>query len=1236
MYLKRLDILGFKSFANKTAIQFSQGVTAVVGPNGCGKTNILDALRWVLGEQRTSMLRGNKMEEIIFNGTRDVKPLGMSEVSLTLINNRGILPTEYGEVQVTRRLFRSGESEYLLNKIPCRLKDITELFYDTGVGARSYSVIQQDMIEAVISDKAEERRFLFEEAAGITKYKQRKKAALRKLEATEADFLRLKDIYSEVQTQVRSLKRQQKKAERYQSVADNIKNWELYLSSRRMEGIQEEKREINIRLNAITDAVIETETSIEKISAQLEGERSKQADVDQKLTGISSDAFDITEQAHNLENKILVLSEKRSNARTLCERNDKDIHSFHERTRILSEQTIEAEDTLKKQQDEISSLESDLQDAQKIQAEADQRLLEERTTKESENQKLLELEGKLSSEKTDDENLREQKSELTTLAENLNSQHDKIRSESALLTGNINDMQLKRDSLREDKISSEEALSDLTNHMNEIVEQSEEVTVEISNLAASIEACQARRNLLEEMIIQYEGYESGVIATMEMREHWQGITGTVAEKFVPAEGMETATEAALGEIAGYIICDNRKTAEEIISFLKSEKKGKIGLLVPTSGMLNPVARRPELDLPEFVGWLNSYISTDENLRPLMETVLSRTAVFKAGSDPTPILERLPYGFSAVSTDGVLYNRNAITGGSDDKFPLFRRQEKVAEQETALTKLTAKSQNAQERKNSLITDIAATRAKSEQLSETTKSLDEQLQSLDREIGNLEYQYKTAQTEMGRLARERQTATNKLEHIRNRQLNLGLGYNKLLDKKKQLVSAMSDGSERLAELESDATSALEHVSQFQISIVESRSKIEQTKSKLSHIRELRDEIVRTIDTKKDEIRQARSEIDSSADSIAVLEKQLKEVFEKRKQITHLQNELQGSRSEMHEQLSVSERDLKKLRLDRETLNDEKHQIEIRLTTFESELGALLDRIRQDYELDLSEIKTSCPDDSLGEAKAREYLTAQKEQLKKYGVVNLLALEEYKSVADREKFLNEQLTDLENAQNDLIKTISKINQTARKLFNETFEKVQSNFKKLFVELFSGGEASIKLLDPDNPLESDIDIIARPRGKKLLSITMMSGGERALTAISLLFSLYLVKPSPFCILDEIDAPLDDANCRRFLKILDKFSDYTQFVAITHNKITMEAANNIYGVTMEQPGISQLVAVRFTEDEDSDKLLEIVHHDETTTAVDDADTAKPTTESSQDLPKSVQERIEGSVSSAVDPDKKQ
>ena len=1215
MYLKRLDIIGFKSFANKTAVKFSKGITAVVGPNGCGKTNILDALRWVLGEQRTSLLRGSKMEEIIFNGTSNVKSLGMAEATLTLVNNRGVLPTEYNEVQITRRLFRSGESEYLLNKIPCRLKDITELFYDTGVGARSYSVIQQEMIDAVISDKAEERRFLFEEAAGITKYKQRKKAALRKLEATESDFLRLKDIYSEVQTQVRSLKRQYKKAERYKEVADEIKQWELYLSSKRFNEIEKEKREIKARLEALNDKITERETSINTLSVKLETERKRQIDLEQELNKVNSQAFDFTEQAHSMENKISVLTEKRSNARTLCERNENDIKALEERARILSEQTLENEELQKQQEIELLSLNEQLKSAQDAQAEADKRLLEARSSKENENRQLLELEGKLSSGKTEEENLKEQENELSALTGNLKNNIAEKQNQFKPLEEKLDFTRNQLSEFNSQKAAIQSKLEDLTNNMETLVERNEELGVELANLTASREACQARKGLLEDMIIQYEGYESGVVATMEERDKWPGITGTVADKFVPSEGMEIAAEAALGELAGFIVCNDRKTAEDVIAYLKAEKKGKIGILVPDSGMLNPVVKRPELDQPGFIGWLDSYISTDENLRPLMQAVLSHTAIFQTGSNPSAILERLPYGFQAVSLDGLVYSRNIISGGSDDKFPLFRRKEKVAEQDKFLNELQLQLQKAERQRSSIIAEIAGIRAQSGTMTEESETLTDDIQNIQQELNDLEYQNKTNESEINRLQNEYKSTSAKLEIIRNRQYSLNLNYSELAGRKENLLFTITRGDDRLAEYERASSVSLEQVSKLQVGVVEARSRIEQTESKLSHIMQLRDDIANTTIIKKSEISDAEADIETSTETINRLEQELKQIFEKRSYTNQSQSRLHGVRSEIQTELNEKEAELKKIRIEKETSSDEKHQLEMRQSTFESEIRAISDRIREEFEADIFTLTDiHCPDQSLDYSAAQNHLRDLKEQLKNYGVVNLLALEEYKTSSERELFLGEQINDLESARDDLKKTITKINKTARQLFNETFEKVQQNFQKLFVELFTGGEADIKLVDPNDPLESDIDIIARPRGKKLLSITMMSGGERALTAISLLFSLYLVKPSPFCILDEIDAPLDDANCRRFLKIIDKFSEQTQFITITHNKITMEAASHLYGVTMEQPGISQLVAVRFNDDKESEEVVSVVR---------DSEKEYEPANINEEIPDAIRERIE-------------
>ncbi|UCD64134.1 MAG: chromosome segregation protein SMC [Candidatus Zixiibacteriota bacterium] len=1202
MHLKKLDIIGFKSFANKTTIHFSSGITAIVGPNGCGKTNILDALRWVLGEQKVTLLRGSKMEEVIFNGTRDMKPLGMAEVTLSLVNDRGILPTEYTEVQITRRLFRSGESEYLLNKVPCRLKDITELFYDTGVGAHSYSVIQQDMIEAVISDKAEERRFLFEEAAGITKYKQRKKAAIRKLEATENDWLRLNDIYAEVKTQVNSLRRQQKKAERYQKVVDSVRQWELFLSSQRIGAVAGERRQLQASADRLADRLEESKTAVNSLASQLEVDRTQQIEMEQELTRVGAEVYEISEQAHGYETEISILKEKKRNAADLIERNENDIVALKKRSEMLREQLEETKRQVVDEKEKLVATEAFLKEAEKTQAEADRRLLAARSAKEQENKHLLELEGKLSSGKTEEVNLREQTEELAESAASVERQLDENRRCGRDKETEYAQARSELERLLEERAGTERSSSELSGKLEELISRGDDITQEISNLTASIEACQARKNLLEEMMLHYEGYESGVKAVMDVRDRWPGIHGTVAERFVPEEGFEVATEAALGELARFIICDDRRTGEAIIGFLKSESKGRAGILVPDTGTINPAVKRPQLEMPEFIGWLDDFITADQPLVPLMRAVLSRTAVFKSGFEPDEILRRLPYGFQAVSTSGDLYSKNTISGGSQDNFPLFRRKEKVKQQAVMIAKFEGQLVEVNKEKGQVTAEIAAVRAELSSLAEKTETLAEDIETAREQVKEIDFGRRSLGSERARLEKERTTLTGKLERVKNRQYTLGLDFNQLSRSRETLVNDIAQSLAQLEECEAAAANALQQVSELQVRQVECRSLVEQTESKTSHLEELLNDIAGTVETKTEEISQARQQIAVATESTEELESKLKETFQRRQEAIERQSAHRVKQSELLEKADAREKQLKELRSEREGLSDERHQLEMRLNTMDAEVRSICERIRDEYEIDIRASEIENPDSGLTEEEARTKLHELKERLKGFGAVNLLALEEYKTAAERKAFLEEQLKDLSTAKDDLKTTIVKVNHTARQMFLETFDQVRVNFRNLFVELFTGGEADIFLKDPSDPLESDIEIIARPKGKKLLSITMMSGGERALTAISLLFSLYLVKPSPFCILDEIDAPLDDANCQRFLRIIRKFSEQTQFIIITHNKITMEAAHNLYGVTMEQFGVSKMVAVKFGGSAEGDSPEEIVEVDDAAVAETEAE----------------------------------
>ncbi len=1216
MYLKQLDILGFKSFANKTTVKFAGGVTAIVGPNGCGKTNILDALRWVLGEQRPTRLRGGKMEEVIFNGTRDLKPLGMSEVSLTVINDRNVLPTEYNEVQITRRLFRSGESEYLLNKVPCRLKDITDLFVDTGMGAHSYSVIQQDMVDSVISDKAEERRFLFEEAAGITKYKQRKNAALRKLESTDQDLLRLKDIYDEVKTRSNSLYRQHKKAERYQAMANEIKAWEIYLTATRVRSSETERRQLQGQREALSDQKLSRETALDALSAQLESARTQLLDNEQLLNAAGAEVYQLSEQAHGFEREISILGEKKAAAGLLIEKNQTEISGVEQRFTALSDQILAAEGEVNGLTEQLQTVTTELRQAEAAQAEADRRLMEARMTREDRNAHLIELEGRISSGKTEEQSLREQENELVSLAQALSSAADEARGKQSVLTTQRNQQMDKVQVFVDRRRDLDDQQAVLGARIESLVDKGEELSLEIANLAASVEACQARRHLLEEMTLHYEGYESGTVAVLERKTDWPGIDGTVAERFVPVEGMEAALEAALGEVSRYVICRDRRSAESIIAFLRENRKGRIGIVVPDSGTINPAIRRPELNQPGIVGWLDAFVSTDDALRPLMEAVLARTVVFRAGTSPDEVLERLPYGFRAVSTDGILYSKNVVTGGSDDSFPLFRRKERLLEQESQIAQLSGRLDAFKESKNQVTAELGAARATSSEVSSTLESLAEEIETVQHALAETDFLLRSLATEFDRVEKERQTANQKLERIRGRQYTLELDTTRLAEQKSTLTSSLSGELARIDEVERAAAEALERLSRLQVSEIEWRSKVQQAESRIGHLREIAGELEQTRLSKAEEIERARTEIGSSANRVSGLELQLKEIFLAREQHALRQEKLRADQNSLMAATTAIDTHAKQLRAERDECSDQMHALETKISVIHSELNGIIARMQEEHSVDVTTVEIVNPNTEMNDDQARERMHQLKEQLRNFGAVNLLALDEYKEASEREKFLGEQLKDLTAARDDLTSTITQINQTARQMFIETLDKVRANFQRLFVELFNGGEADVQLENPEDPLESNIEITARPRGKKLLSITMMSGGERALTAISLLFSLYLVKPSPFCILDEIDAPLDDANCQRFLRIIRSFSRQTQFITITHNKITMEAADNLYGVTMEHPGVSKLVGVRFGRNGDNG---------------DSEAVSVEITASEDELPESIKERLSSEVTIAPD-----
>ena len=1188
MYLKKLELIGFKSFPEKTPFVFNKGLTCIVGPNGCGKTNLLDALRWVLGEQKTSLLRGNKMEEVIFAGTRTLKPLGMAEVSLHIENADRMLPSQYGEISITRRLFRSGDSEYLMNKIPCRLKDITELFADTGLGSHAYAIIQQEMIDAILSDRAEERRFLFEEAAGITKYKQRKKAAERKLEATEHDLLRLQDILAEVTTRVNSLKRQVNKAQRYKEVADELKQWELFEAKNKFNRLMQQQKELAQTLQSMDDRRAELDTRLNQVFADLESGRTSLTEMEKNLSDISSQVYELSEQAHQVETEISVNREKKENLIQSAAHDKEEIIALDGRANAISDDRLRRTEELKEYDEKITASASELEEALRRLKAADERYLEYRSLTDDESARLLDLEGRISSGKTDSANIEEQTRDIQNEIEENTLRKDQIQQEKKHRRERMESLQNRINSIHN-------GIQDLTsrhtvreNELEETQQRGERLRDRQAELTSSYEATLARKNLLDEMVEQHEGFGSGVVAIFDVAGRWVDITGTVADFVRPHEGCQAAIEAALGEAAQYILCQNQTTAKEAVKYLQEIKAGRATFLIVEK--LPETITRPDIqDTNGVIGWGDQLVDCDDRYRRIPLTLLGRTLLCEDLATAERMLEILPYGYQVVTRDGQYYNgAGQVSGGASDELSLIGRQDEIASLAEKLASIDGELARVKQNQAANTLKIGELRQALNNSRDELEEKKETLTEINSHLKEEQFKINASDEVLTSIEQRLDQMSQKLEKLKHRQYSLSLDYSELDRQKSDLSGQVQTRKERMTELEEAAQKASEEVNRLQVTKVEHESKRSQIESQINYYDEMLSDIAATTEQKKTQISEAEATVENLLVSIRQSEIRLKEVFDQRQEKQQQQRDLRAEHEEKSTAVNELESRSKTMRREKESLAEESHRSEITMTEIKSRLEQLEERIRKEHDSDIRTLTAEKPNAEMSDDQTGEHIETLRDKLRKMGIVNLLALEEYEQERERKEFLGRQLDDLIQAKNTLKNTILKINQTAKTMFMDTLDKARANFKDMFEELFTGGEADILLVDPTNPLESPLEIISRPRGKKPLTIAQLSGGERALTAISLLFALYMVKPSPFCFLDEIDAPLDDVNVARFLRIVEKFSRQTQFIIITHNKITMEAAATLYGVTMEEPGVSKVVAVRFNKEGEEESILDM------------------------------------------------
>lgn len=1169
MILKRLEIFGFKSFADKVDIDFGEGITAIVGPNGCGKSNIVDAIRWVLGEQRPRFLRGSRMEEVIFNGSERRDPLGMAEVTLTLDNSEGLLPIEYEEVTITRRLFRSGQSEYLINRTPCRLIDLETLLMDTGIGPHSYSVMEQGMVEAILSENPEDRRRLFEEAAGITKYKARRKAALQKLEAVERDLVRIGDIISEVERQVEALERQVRKAERYKAYRSQVRELELKLASYRYGLLEREARPLLEEGEALKDTVSSLAVRLRKGEVEVERLRAELMEVDGELGRLGGSIRDMERKSHGLKEELAVLSERIKAAGVASLRAEEELRRTEGRLSEVGEELegirgriSELEDERKRLSEVRDELRGEVEDLEERCRRRRKRIEELRGEEATIVELLFRKGGEIERKESRRDGIRVRLGELQEERAQLKEKLKKTKRRVGEVEVRIRQVKGKLEERRKEREVLSSQLSSKDRELRDLNRRSDEIEARLSSLREQLE-------FWRRMKAQYEGY-SDAVRTLLLESPLKGkAVGVLGDLVDVDESFVRPIEAALGPYLEAVVLPKAEMAREAVAFLRRKKVGGRVRFVA----LDRLGSWPE-DLPDAPGVRASDVVRAEGpVRRWIQFLLGRVILVDSLEEALS----LGPGWGGITKDGLWVRPDGeILGGSTDeggpgllsrKLQMDRIGARISERRKELEEVEEDVLKVISERDKILSRISL-------LDTEIEELGRRLLSLDRERAQRTFEERQLEERAGRLEEEEGSLREALERLQVELVQDGLEKGKLERRRAEVGSLIREEEASMEEEEGARAGRLSALHGVQVELASVEERLEGARRELIRLegmkKELSDAVGRRAEEKVEAEARARAFVarrESAGRELEELTGKLREMEEKYKILDQKRIALQG-------RLGTSEEEVRRTRTEYEEARSRAHEVEGRLSQLRMEAQEIWARVQEKYGVDVRELEP--PDESFEPGLAEREVARLQERIEAMGPVNLGALEEYRREKERYEFLAKQQDDLLEARDTLKQTIVELNRKARKQFMDTFERVRDHFRESFVRFFGGGEVDLVLSEGDDPLEAHISIVARPKGKKLQNISLLSGGEKALAAVALLFALYREKPGPFCILDEVDAMLDDANVQRFVEVLKQFSSETQFLVITHNKCTMEAADALYGVTMEEPGVSQLVAVRF------------------------------------------------------------
>ena len=1183
MYLKSLEVHGFKSFANKIVFDFHNGITGIVGPNGSGKSNVADAVRWVLGEQSTKQLRGSSMQDVIFAGTENRKPLSYAYVAITLDNSEHELAIDFEEVTIARRLYRSGESEYLINGNVCRLKEVTELFYDTGIGKEGYSIIGQGQIDRILNGKPEERRELFDEAAGIVKYKKRKATAQKKLENERENLVRVNDILAELERQVGPLERQSEKAKIYLNKKAELKEYDVNMFLLEIERIEREEKDIKEKHRIASDDMEETNAAYEKIKEEYESLEQAMTDMDEKINSVRENMSQSQLAKEKLESQIQVLNEQiraaemtdeHLQSRLLTIEKEKQERldskqSYDEKKTVLDEQLAAIEDRRTKAQNELEMIQAkiaecnsgiemgqkELIDLLNNNVHIKSRQQRHDTMLEQIQIRKAELSKRLLARKTEEADLSSVLETYEVELAKINEQLRSFRSQETALLEKVVDWRKKQ---RENNHKIEE------NQMNYHKQQS-------------------RLESLKNIAERYDGYGNSIRKVMEQKAQNAGILGVVSDLIQVDKKYEVAIETALGGNIQNIVTEDEQTAKKMIEFLKTNRFGRATFLPLTSVTAkgNP---KNEAAMGEegVLGVANQLVSCEDKYKEVAAYLLGRVLVVDTVEHAIAIARKHHYSLHMVTLEGEYFSPGgSMAGGAfKNSSNLLARNREIEELENSIQDIVKALEAMKNRKE----DISTALVLNEEELETVKAMiQEQIVAQTASQMNVE-----------RARQQKNDSDSAFASLMNENEQMEIQITEINMEKKKIIEEDAYAKRRKAEIEEDSKkfqAVLEEQTKLEeaakqmvadITIEEAsmrqnvafvlenlfriHSEIERFDNEKSELMENATNAKADVEKKRHDIEEIKLTITASVDSVADLEEELTKSLEKKQQMSEEHRGFFQKQEDISKRMNNLDKELIRLGNQLEKLTDAaEYQHNYMWEEYEITPHAALELRKDEYD-DLVELK--------------KLIAGIKDDIRKLGDVNVNAIEEYKEVSQRYEFLKTQHNDLIEAEQTLIGIIEELDNGMRKQFEEKFAEIQREFDRSFKQLFGGGHGTLELVEDEDILECGIRIIAQPPGKKLQNMMQLSGGEKALTAIALLFAIQVLKPSPFCLLDEIEAALDDSNVTRFAQYLNRLTQNTQYIVITHRRGTMEAADRLYGITMQEKGVSALVSVNLIEND--------------------------------------------------------